>query len=194
MNEPPTSPELAQLSADQRDALIEAAHEGVRLTADEHRRRAIARAFAPADVWGATAASCVVLIVESYRRGEVDMRGALAAVQRVAVGATTQARVTLLGITTACVLQIQPAKKSQGQRKPDWPLWLRNATADLVLVEHDRTPDERRSPQPHHGDPSSPVIERALSFLVRMGWFDDTRRPHAPHGGCLGTRSWEESR
>lgn len=173
----PTSAELTQLSLEQREAFFEAAHEGLRLTPDEARRRDVAREFAPAEVWGATASSCVYLILESYRRGEVDLQEALAAMQRISVGAVLQTRVTLLGLIAACVLQVEPRAKRQGQRRPDWPLWLKRATAELVLVEHARTPDERRSPQPYHGKISSPVIDRALSFLVRMGWFESMRVP-----------------
>ena len=178
MTERPTSPELAQLSADQRNRMIEAAHEGARLTPDEERRREIAREFAPTDVWGATASSCLVLIVESYRRGEVDMRSALAAMQRVSVGATTQARLTLLGLTAACLLQIEPAKKGQGQRKPDWPLWLKTATADLIIVQQRHSPDERLTPSPHYAErESSPLIDYALDTLTKIGWYDPDKIP-----------------
>ena len=166
-----TQAEFAQLDPRQREAALESLDVALRLTPPEEERRDIAMAFAPAEVWGATAASCLVHIVESYRRGDVDMRRALAAMQRICVGATSQFRIMMLGLTAARVLQEQQDPRKQGHRPPTWPLWLKTATADLVIVYHRHAPDERRSPSPYYGHPSSPVIEAALDILTKVGWF-----------------------
>lgn len=166
-----TQAEFAELDPRQREAALETLDAALRLSPEEDERRKAARTFAPAEIWGATAASCLVHIVESYRRGDVDMHGALADMQRICVGATPQFRIMMLGLTAARVLQEQQDPRRQGQRPPTWPLWLKTATADLVIVYHRQAPDERRSPSPHYGHPSSPVIEAALELLTNIGWF-----------------------
>lgn len=178
MSEPRiTQEEFAQLNPKQREAALESLATALHLSPEEAARREIARSFAPADVWGASAASCVVHIVESYRRGDVDMREALADVQRISVGATSQFRVLLLGVTAARLLQELPDARKPGQRPPRWPLWLRTATADLIIVQQRQSPQERRSPAPHYGDPSSPLIESALDILTKVGWFEPGQVP-----------------
>ena len=169
--------EFAQLSSSQQEAALESLHVALQLTEEQAARRDIARAFAPAEVWGATAASCVIHIVESYRRGDVDMHGALAGLQRISVGANSQFRILLLGLTAARLLQEQQDPRKPGQRRPDWPLWLRTATADLIVVYQRHSPDQRRSPAPHYGDPSSPLIEAALDVLTKVGWFEPGNVP-----------------
>lgn len=174
MDEPRISQEeFAKLDPKQREAILESLHFALALGPEEERRREFARAFAPPDVWGATAASCVIHVVESYRRGDVDTRRALADIQRISLGATSQFRILLLGLTAARLLQEEPDPRKQGQRPPKWPLWLKTATADLVIVYHRQSPEVRRSPSPHHGQPSSPIIDTALDLLTRAGWFDD---------------------
>lgn len=178
MNEPRiTQAEFAQLNPKQREAALESLEVALRLTPEEEERRDTARAFAPEDVWGATAASCLVHIVESYRRGDVDMRQALAGMQRICVGATSQFRIMMLGLTAARLLQEQQDPRKRGHRPPAWPLWLKTATADLIVVQQRHSPDERRSPSPHYGDSSSPLIQSALDILTRIGWFEPDNLP-----------------
>lgn len=170
-------PEIAHLAPAQQEAVLESLDAGLRLSPEETERRNLARSLAPADVWGATAGSCVVHIVESYRRGDVDMQDALAGLQRISVGANSQYRILLLGLTAARLLQEEPDPRKSGQRRPDWPLWLRTATADLILVYQQHSPEQRRSPSPHYGDPSSPLIETALDILTKVGWFEPDNIP-----------------
>lgn len=172
-----TQEEIARLEPGQREAVLESLDAGLSLSPEEDERRKVAREFAPAEVWGATASSCLVHIVESFRRGDVDIGRALSDMQRISVGATPQFRILLLGILAARLLQERPDHRKRGQRPPKWPQWLRTATADLVIVEHLHNPYERRTPAPYFDKPSSPVIERALGLLIRCGWFGAGKPP-----------------
>ena len=169
--------EFAELGAAQREAALESLEVALRLSPEEETRREIARTFAPAEVWGATAASCLVHIVESYRRGDVDMHGAIADMQRICVGANSQFRILMLGLTAARLLQEQQDPRKQGQRSPTWPLWLKTATADLIIVQQRHWPDERRSPSPHYGEESSPLIDYAMDILTKVGWYQPGNVP-----------------
>jgi hypothetical protein len=178
MEEPKiTQQEFAQLEPAQREAALESLDVALRLTPEEQSRRAIARTFAPAEVWGSTAASCLVHIVESYRRGHVDMHGAISDMQRICVGANSQFRILMLGLTAARLLQEQQDERKHGQRPPTWPLWLKTATADLIIVKQRYSPDERLSPSPHYAEQSSPLIEDALDILTRIGWYHPDNVP-----------------
>ncbi len=130
-----------------------------------------------AEVWGATAAFCLVHIVESYRRGDVDMRDAISDMQRISVGANSQFRIMMLGLTAARLLQEQRDARKQGHRLPTWPLWLKVATADLIIVQQRHSPDERLSPSPHYADQSSPLIDYALDILTKIGWYHRDNLP-----------------
>lgn len=173
----PSQEELDQLEPAQREAAFESLHLALSLSEGELRRRDAARAFAPPDVWGATAASTVIHIVESYKRGEVTVEGALAGMQRISIGARTQFRMLLLGMLAARLLQEQPPPKQRGQRQPPYPLWIRNSTAQLVRVLKDHNPSERRSPAPAYGHKSSPLIDEALAILNNIGLFEPTGAP-----------------
>ena len=84
----------------------------------------------------------------------------------------------MLGLTAACLLHEQQDPRAQGQRPPTWPLWLKTATADLIIVRQRYSPDERLTPSPHYADrESSPLIDCALDILTKIGWYDPDKRP-----------------
>jgi hypothetical protein len=90
-----------QLTPDQRNAALEALDPAFRLTPDEARRRDSAWTLADPATWRATAASCIVHVVESYGRGEFDMLGAVNAMHLAAIGCWAQDRVQLIGLMAA---------------------------------------------------------------------------------------------
>lgn len=155
-------------------------HPAFVLSREDEERRRIALSLADGDTWRKTAASCVVHIVESYRLGEIDMQGAMAGMRRVAVGCLPQERVWNLGLTALLALQETPLKKTVGRHGPKWPLWLRNATADLVLHEQENNPGLRRAAYHYsrdeytHGDSATEI---ALDKLTSIGWFGERGAP-----------------
>jgi hypothetical protein len=174
-----------QLSPDQRNAALEASNPAFRLTADELRRREAAWTLADPATWRTTAASCIVHIVESYARGDFDMEGALRAIQLAAVGCWAQDRNALIGTTAMLALRRTRPAKARGHRAHKYPLWVRNATADLVLDAKDRRPDLRRSPLPAPapdeaslpGAGTSTPISYAIDVLEGVGWFGAAGAP-----------------
>lgn len=174
------------ISPDQRAAALEPLHPALRLTPAEQQRRDAAWLLTDATTWRAIAASCIEHVVESYGRRDVDMEEALAAIHRTAIGCWVQDRVMLLGLTASLALRKERVSKARGQRGPKWPLWVRNATATLVLEGQARNPELRRSPLPTYneqdtvtepGDGTSPIITWALDILVSIGWFGEVGAP-----------------
>ena len=174
------------LTPDQQNAAVEHLDPAFRLTPDEQQRRDAAWNLADATTWRAIAAICIQHVVDSYGRGDIDMKDALAAMHRAAIGCWAQDRARLLGTTAVLALRKEPLKKARGQRSPKWPLWVQNATADLVLYGQVRSPELRRSPLPAYsetdivtepGDGTSPLIAWALDILTTIGWFGEAGVP-----------------
>jgi len=103
-----------------------------------------------------------------------------------AIGCWAQERIRLIGLMAEQARCRRPPKKARGQRSPKWPLWVQNATADLVLSVQDRNPELRRSPLPAYseleiekemGDGTSAPIASALSVLTPIGWFGKAGAP-----------------
>lgn len=185
-----TLPELRQeyrrLTPSQQSAVVEFLDPAFRLTPDEERRRASAWALADPKTWRVIAASCINHVIESYGRSDLDMKGTLAAIHLAAVGCWAQDRASLLGTTAVLALRVVPRDRGRGQRSPPWPLWVQNATADLVLHEQSRSPDLRRTPLPAYnepdivseaGDGTSEPIARTLAILTPLGWFGKRGAP-----------------
>ena len=173
-----------QLLPDQRAAVLESLDDAFRLTPDEQRCREAAWALADADLWQKMASSNVIHVVESYRLGHVTFTQAIAGIHRASVGCWAQARVHIVGVTALKLLRTVPSPKTRGQRSPTWPLWIQNATADLILVRQDHVPGVRRSPihadvAENPADRTSPIIEWALEILTSIGWFGDAGTPTA---------------
>jgi hypothetical protein len=172
------------LTAEQQAALLEHMDPTLRLTPEELRCRDAAWALADADTWHMMASSNVVHVVESYRLGHVTIAGALEGIQRASVGCWAQTRVRIVGLTAVRLLRTVPAKRKPGQRSPAWPLWIQNATADLILTRQDEAPGVRRSPKhpdvaTSPADRSSPIIEWAMEILTSIGWFGNAGIPTA---------------
>lgn len=168
------------LTSEQETILLGFCFPAYRLTPEEERRRAYALTLAHAARWRLIAESCIPLIVESYCRSDLDMKGVLAATQLAAIGCSAQDRVTLLGEAAVLALRQEQQKKRRGQTSPDWPLWVQHATADLVLWEAERKPGTRRSPRPAYSeadivkepeDGTSVPISHAIETLTSLGWF-----------------------
>jgi hypothetical protein len=167
---------LNALSPEQRTALGEFMEPALRPTPEEERFRQAAWQLADAATWQTVAASNIIHVVESYRRGHVSFNEAMTGVHRISVGCWSNGRVQLLGLTALYLLQISPEGKKRGQRRPTWPLWIQNSTADLVLSRQSETPKARRSPRHQDvvqqpADQSSPSIEWALGVFKSLGWF-----------------------
>lgn len=157
-------------------AQVEELDPSLRLTPGEERQKQLALTFAEVKIWQKTAASCIVHVVQSYRVGDVDMQRALRDMHRIAVACPTQVRIWLLGVTSALLLRQTPLKKNLGQHAPPWPLWLQNATADLVLHQKKNNPGIPRSIYRHGRGPgpSRPsATSIALETLTKVGWFGD---------------------
>lgn len=172
--------EFTRLPADRRSAVVEYLDPALRLTPDEQRRRDAAWSLADPTGWRRLAASCIRHVVESYGRGEFGMLEAVNAMHVAATGCWAQDRVQLIGLMAVEARRRTPPKKARGQRPPKWPLWVQNATADLVLQETSRHPQLRRTPLPAYseadivkepGDGTSEPISRALQVLTPLGWF-----------------------
>jgi hypothetical protein len=178
--------EFARLPADRQSAVIEYLDPALRLTPDEQRRRNAAWSMADPTGWRMLAASCIRHVVESYGRGEFDMFDAVNAMHLAAIGCWAQDRVRLIGLMAEEARRRSPPKKGRGQRPPKWPLWVQNATADLVLDAQARDPQLRRTPLPAYsepdivkepGDGTSEPITRAIEVLTSLGWFGKVGAP-----------------
>jgi hypothetical protein len=175
-----------QWTSEQESAALGFCFPAYRLTPEEERRRAYALTLADASLWRRIAESCIPLIVESYSRSDVDMKGVLAATQLAAIGCSAQDRVTLLGETAVLALRQKPRKRKRGQTSPRWPLWVQRATADLVLWEAEQKHGIRRSPRPGYSeadivkepeDGTSVPISKAINTLTSLGWFGTRAAP-----------------
>ena len=188
--------QLGQLSAEERSkrfktltpaqqaGLLEHMDPTLRLTPEELRCREAAWALADADLWQQMASSNVIHVVESYRLGHVTFTEAMEGIHRASVGCWAQIRVRILGLTAVRLLRTVPSKRRPGQRSPAWPLWIQNATADLILTRHDHVPGARRSPRHPDvaatpADRTSPIIEWAMEILTSIGWFGSSGIPTA---------------
>ena len=128
-----TPEQLKALAPDQYAAALELLSPSLRLSSEEQRQREAAWQLADEPAWRTIAQSCVTLIIESYRRGDMDLGETLAAIQRASIGCWVQNRLHLLGLTAALALRTNPIPKKRGYRSPRWPLWVQTATAALVL-------------------------------------------------------------
>lgn len=170
------------LTADQQATLLEHMDPTLQLTPEERQRRDAAWALADAGMWQQVASSNVIHVVESYRLGHVTFTEAMEGIHRVSVGCWAQVRVRILGLTAVRLLRTVPAKRRPGQRSPAWPLWIQNATADLILTRQDQAPGVRRSPRhsdvaTRPADRTSPIIQWAMEILTSIGWFGDAGIP-----------------
>jgi hypothetical protein len=100
------TPDAVQFTPEERSRLTPEQCAAVLLSPDEQRQREAAWQLADAKAWREIAGSCVTHVLESYRRGDVDLRDALGAIHRAAIGCWAQDRIHLLALTAARALRI----------------------------------------------------------------------------------------
>jgi hypothetical protein len=101
---------------------------------------ALALAIDPPDATRAAFARTVSSgVLEGYRCGELDLRGALQVVHRAAAGSGAVARAEIIADFATRALQIGKPK-SLNRSRPPYAKWLKALAVDLVLSLRDAAP------------------------------------------------------
>jgi hypothetical protein len=81
----------------------------------------------------------------------------------------------------ALLLQRQSKPLAIGERRPQYPTWIKRGTTELILLLQEREPEKRLTPGISNRsityDPSSPLIDEALEILTILKWFGDQPVP-----------------